>query len=273
MSVDSPFSSAVGARPRLFGVLHLPPLPGTPRAALGLGAIRERVAAEVRCYLEEGIEGLVLENHGDAPFHAESNPPEIIAAMAVIARGVRELHRGPLGINVLRNDARGALAVAAAAGAEFIRVNVLTGTTATDQGLVSGRARDVLDARRALGADVRIAADFEVKYGTPLYRPPRVEGVRGLLQRGGADAVILSGSATGSAADPEELRELRDGLGAGAPLLIGSGLTAENLGAFRAASGFIVGSAFKEDGYVENPVSRERVRRFVAAWRTLGPSN
>jgi len=83
----------------------------------------------------------------------------------------------------------------------------------------------------------------------------------------GADALIVSGRMTGDAPDLGKVREAR-ALAEALGLLIGSGATAENVGAFLSiADGVIVGSSIKQGGACENPVDVERVKRFVDAAR------
>ena len=65
-----------------------------------------------------------------------------------------------------------------------------------------------------------------------------------------ADGVILTGSATGEEADAQELDNVADSVEI--PVLIGSGVTPDNVAKFKNASGFIVGSYFKRDGDWKN---------------------
>lgn len=264
----------------LIGVVHLRPLPGSPRWAGDLAAVERAALADAQAYLEGGADGLIVENFGDVPFFAGAVPPETVAAMARIASAVVALAgQRPVGINVLRNDALAALGIAAASGARFIRVNVLTGATVTDQGLIQGPAAELLRRRRLLGADGRgtgagaaageaegiaILADVLVKHGAPLAPLPLEEAVRDSLERGGADAVIVSGSGTGQPTalqDLERARRAAAQLLPTAPVLVGSGATLETAAALAChCDGLIVGSALKRGGLLANPVDVQRVR-------------
>ncbi len=250
-------------------MLHVPALPGAPRARESLPAIREYVLHDADALVAGGVHGLLLENYGDAPFYPGPVPPAVVAQMTELAGDVRRCFDLPLGINVLRNDGRAALAVAAAVGADFIRVNVLCGARLTDQGLIQGEAHVILRERAALRAEgVRILADVGVKHSAPLGRPrPLEEDVVETLERGGADAVIISGPATGQAAELEQVRRARSAAGE-APVLVGSGVTPDNVAAFVPyVDGLIVGTALKEDGVTANPVDRSRVRALIQALR------
>jgi hypothetical protein len=181
--------------------------------------------------------------------------------MALAAAAARAAAPGlALGLNVLRNDARAALGLAAALGAAFVRVNVHAGAAVTDQGLIEGRAHETLRARARVAPWVAILADADVKHAAPLVARPLAETVRELVERAQADGVIVTGPATGRAPDPARLVEARRACRA-APLLVGSGLDAENARALLAhADGAIVGTALKQDGELTKPVDRERVR-------------
>lgn len=252
-------------RPGVIGMLHLGPLPGSPGWAGDLPAVTAAALRDARALCEGGVRALMLENFQDSPFHPDRVPPVTVAAITAVAAAVRrELPDCPLGINVLRNDAESALAVAVAVGAAFIRVNVHTGAAVTDQGILEGRAWQTLRQRREFGAGVGILADVRVKHAAPLAPRPVVDEARDLRLRGLADALVVTGVATGSGADPAELALLRAAL-PDCPLLIGSGASAESLRRFLpAADGFIVGTALKEGGDVAAPVSAARAANFVS---------
>ncbi|MCB9891569.1 MAG: BtpA/SgcQ family protein [Planctomycetes bacterium] len=253
----------------LYGVVHLEPLPGAPRFAGSLDAVEQRALSDARALIDGGVDGLVVENFGDAPFFPDRVPPVTIAAMARIARAVVELARDvPVGINVLRNDARAALAVAAAVGARFVRVNVHQGAAVTDQGLLEGRAFETTRERIALAPDLRILADVRVKHAAPLGERSLAAETNDLVLRGLADVVLVTGEGTGRAVDLDALRTVR-GAAAGRPVWIASGLTVENAREFSPhADGAIVGSAFEREGKAGNPVEIERVRALVRALAT-----
>jgi membrane complex biogenesis BtpA family protein len=173
-------------------------------------------------------------------------------------------------MNVIRNDGSSALAVAYAAGARFIRVNVLCGARVTDQGIIEGIAHNLLRERASLAAaHIAIFADVNVKHSAPLAARPVEDEVQDLLYRGGADALIVSGAATGRPADLSELETVHSAA-AGAPVFVGSGVTAETLAAlWPYCNGFIVGSALKRDGRADQPVDAQRVRRLMEQWTAL----
>jgi len=254
----------------LVGVLHLRPLPGSPRWAGSMEEVIRAAVADARAYAEGGVDALCIENFGDIPFSRGPVGPETVAAMAVVAAAVCEAVALPIGFNVLRNDARAALALCAACGGSFVRINVHVGAMLTDQGLIEGDAHGTLRYRRSVAPDTAIWADVLVKHAVPLGNWSLEIAAWDTWKRGLADALILSGPATSQPADPEELRRLRAAC-PGARILVGSGITPQNLGQYAEADGYLVGSSLKEDGQVERPVDPQRVRALVEAFRSLPP--
>lgn len=262
------FRAIFDRRPPVIGMLHAPPLPGAPGDAGDLDAARRRVLADLRALEEAGVDGVMLENFGDAPFFKTTVPRETIANLTVLAAAVRGASDLPLGINVLRNDGRAALAIAHATGARFIRVNVLAGARVTDQGLIEGIAAELMRDRARLGAGaIAILADVNVKHSAPLAETPTPQAVADLIHRGGADALIVTGPGTGRATASEELRTVKQAAG-DHPVLIGSGVTAETIASLaHDADGFIVGTSLKRGGEPTAPVDAQRAGELV---RTLG---
>lgn len=250
----------------LIGMVHLRALPGAP-AHRSMRDVLEAARRDAAALAEGGCNAIMVENFGDAPFFPGSVPPETVAGITVAAAAVREAVSLPLGINVLRNDAPAALGIAVATGAAFIRVNVLTGGMYTDQGWIEGRAHEVLRSRAALRADVAILADVLVKHAAPPPGTHAAAAARDLWHRGGADALIVTGAATGEAVDVARLEAVRRAV-PDAPILAGSGVTAANAAeVLRHANGAIVGSAVQREGRAGAGVEVERVRAVVAAFR------
>lgn len=232
----------------------------------------EAAVQDARALVEGGCDGIIVENFGDAPFFPGSVPPETVAALALALAEVRGVAGAtPVGINVLRNDARAALGLCATAGAEFLRVNVHTGAAVTDQGVIEGRAAETLRERGRLCPEVRILADVHVKHAQPLGGGSIGQAARDVRLRGLADALILSGSETGAAPDRGPIEEVRGAVGESTPILLGSGVTVENAhGLLRGIQGAIVGTATKRSGEVRAPVETARVEALRRAFDAAG---
>ena len=251
----------------IIGVVHLLPLPTSPRWGGSLKGVIDRAEQEATALASGGVDGIMIENFFDAPFTNSQVDPAVVSAMTVITERLMNLVSLPIGINVLRNDARSAMAIASCVKAEFIRVNVLTGVMATDQGLIEGQAHELLRYRRELGSDVKILADVLVKHARPLGSPNLTVAVQDTIERGLADGVILSGWATGSPPSLEDL-ELAKAAANETPVFIGSGASWENISTLmQAADGVIVSSSLKRHGRRDQPVDPIRVSQFVEATR------
>ncbi len=247
----------------VIGVLHVPALPGAPSNRLSFREIREFVARDAGAYASGGVDALILENFGDVPFYPDRVPPETVAFLTALACEIRGRFSQPLGINVLRNDGESALAVAAASGASFIRVNVYTGARVADQGILQGRAHAIQRLKRTLGSGVLVFADVAVKHSVPLGDRPLEDEVEDAVLRALADVVIVTGAATGKPARLDALRTAR-AAAQGAPVYVGSGVRDDTVAEMlTAVDGVIVGSALKAKGQIANPVDSDRVRRFM----------
>jgi membrane complex biogenesis BtpA family protein len=250
----------------LIGVVHLLPLPGSPRWQGNLEQLIEFAVNDADSYQRGGADAVCIENFGDVPFTKGSVAPETIAAMAAAGRAIRAAIKLPIGFNVLRNDARSALALSAACGGSFIRVNVHTGAMLTDQGIIEGDAHETLRYRARISPSTEIFADVHVKHAVTLGNWPLEMAARDTLERGLADALIVTGAGTGEATNVSDLETVRRAC-PNAKILLGSGVTAENVRSYSQADGFIVGSSLKTEGKLANPVDPQRVAKLVKAMK------
>ncbi|MGP1396819.1 MAG: BtpA/SgcQ family protein [Inquilinaceae bacterium] len=259
-----------GRAKAVIGVVHLNPLPGSPRHdGEAVETIYAQGLADARAYLEGGCDGVIVENHGDIPFaKPEDIGPEVGTHMAVVADRIRRDLDRPVGINVLANGAIPALAIASAASAAFIRVNQWANAYVANEGLIEGAAAQAMRYRARLRArGVRVFADAHVKHGAHaiVADRPVEEQVKDLVFFD-ADAVIATGQRTGHAADLDYVRLIKEA--SRLPTLVGSGVTSDNVNDLLAiVDGVIVASSLKVDGVWWNPVDPDRVLRFTAGIR------
>ncbi len=249
----------------LIGVVHLLPLPGSPRWGGDIDKVVRGALDDARALEEGGADAVIIENFGDVPFTKTAVPPETVAAMAVAGSAIRAAIELPIGFNVLRNDGLAALALCAACGGDFLRVNVLSGAMVTDQGLIEGDAFNLLRKKQELAPHVKILADVLVKHAIPLGDLSIEAASRDTVERGLADALIVSGTGTGDATRIDDVRRVRvaspDSL-----ILLGSGVTTANAVEYLPfADGFIVGTSVKRGGHLEKPVDPKRVAALRAA--------
>ena len=249
--------------------LHLLSLPGAPfYDGMPIDDIVQYTMDEVEDLVECGVDGFIVENHGDIPFvKPERFPDETIAAMAVVGREVSKVckkHKLALGVNCLANAAIPALSIAKAIDADFIRVNQFVNAYVANEGFVEGLAGEILRYRKNIkGEDIAIFADAHVKHGSHAIVADRSieEQAKDVLFFAG-DALICTGQRTGDAPTDEELRTIkcRDDV----PVLVGSGMTPDNVDRILSvADGGSVASYFKKDGVWYNKVEKDRARRFM----------
>ena len=253
----------------VIGVVHLLPLPSSARWQGSLQTVMDRAVQESVALASGGVNGIIVENFFDAPFTKGVVDPAVVSAMTVVVSRLRQLVAVPIGINVLRNDAHSGLAIAACTGAEFIRVNVLTGVMATDQGVIEGDAHRLMRYRKELGADVKVFADVLVKHAAPVGsmvpESAMANAVADTIHRGLADAVIVSGGATGYPPTSQDLASAKAAAGK-TPVLVGSGANVDNIPKLmQSADGVIVSSSLKRWGQIEQPVDPHRVGQFMDA--------
>ena len=254
----------------VIGVVHCRALPGSPgyRGDL-VEKIYDQALRDAQAYVAGGVDGLIIENHGDIPFLKPADlGPETAAHLAVITDRIGRATGVPLGINVLANAAIAAFAVAKAGGAQFIRVNQWANAYVANEGIIEGDAARALRYRSNLRAeDIAVFADSHVKHGAHAIVADRsIAELTRDLAFFSADAVIATGQRTGDSATMEEIGTIRTATHL--PLLVGSGVTPENVVTILAqTNGVIVASSLKHDGVWWNAVDLQRVRRFMAIAR------
>ncbi len=261
-----------GRKKAIIGVIHCLPLPGAPEhEGRPMAAIVDHALAEAERYRAAGVDGLIVENHGDIPFaKPEHLGPETAAAMAVITDRVRTAAGLPVGVNVLANAATQALAVAVAGGAGFIRVNQWANAYVANEGLIEGPAAAALRYRAQLRAhQVRVFADVHVKHGAHAITADRtIEELARDVAFFEADVTIATGQRTGDSATLDELRTIKEATEL--PVVVGSGVTIDNVrDILSLADGVIIASSLKRDGVWWNEVDPERGAAFMAEVRRL----
>ena len=251
----------------LVGVVHLQALPGTPANKFDVATITSMAVEEAVVYKDAGFHGILIENTHDRPYLKAAVGPEIVAAMSVIGMEVRRATALPLGVQVLAGANTSALAVALACDASFVRVEGFVFAHVADEGLIEASAGALLRYRRAIGANhVRIFADVKKKHSAhAITADVDIVETAKAAEFFSVDGVVVTGIATGEPAEPSEVAAVADAVTV--PTLVGSGITAENIGAFSNADAFIVGSSIKTDGLWSNPIDAERARGLVRAFQ------
>lgn len=247
----------------VIGVVHLKALPGAPLYdGSSVDEIAEIAVEHAKLMVDNGINGLIIENFGDKMFQKRVGP-EVTASLAIIAKAVKNAVDVPIGLCVLQSDPIAGLAIAKAIGADFIRVPYYVETSIVDAGMMDSIAADTLRYRRYLECDAKIFADVQIKHSYPLAQRPLEYAAEDCWHRGLADGVIITGRKTGGATKPEDVESVYNAL-PGIPLIVGSGVTVENVDAYFGKVGaIIIASSLNVDGEVENEPDGNRVKAFM----------
>jgi membrane complex biogenesis BtpA family protein len=258
-----------GVRRALIGVIHLPPLPGTPRSTASIDQIVEQATAEARLYAGAGYHGLIIENMGDRPYLRRSVGPEVVAAMTAAGRAVAGTVDLPLGVQVLAGANREAVAVAHAIGGAFVRVEGFVFAHVADEGLLQSDAGELLRYRQTIGADgIRILADVKKKHSShAITADVDLAETAAAAEFFLADGVVVTGTSTGVPTDGADVKAVADRVSI--PALVGSGVNPDNVVDYAAAAGLIVGSSVKRGGVWSNEIDRTRLDAMARAFAAV----
>lgn len=254
----------------IIGVIHVGALPGTPRNTQSIAELITGARHEAHLYREAGVDAVAIENMHDVPYLRGEVGPEIVAAMTAISSEVRSEIDLPIGIQILAGANIEAMAVAHAAGLDFIRAEGYAYAHVADEGLIQASAAKLLRYRRMIGAThVQVWADVKKKHAAHAITADVSLGETAeTVEFMGADCVIVTGNVTGRPPTAADVKEAKSHCRL--PVMLGSGISSGNIAEFYGeADGFIVGSDFKVDGLWSNAVDPSRVQRFMAIVKDL----
>ena len=248
----------------IIGMIHVDPLPGTPKYAGNFTSIIKKAKEEASIYRDAGVDMIAIENMHDVPYLKQHVGPEIVSAMSVTGYEVKSTSRLPCGIQILAGANKEALSAALAGGLDFVRVEGFVFSHIADEGFIDGCAGELLRYRKEIGAErIKIFTDIKKKHSShAITSDVNIGETAHAAEFFLSDGVIVTGTATGSPADLEELRQVKESVKI--PVLVGSGITSENLQSYLdIADGLIVGSYFKYDGHWSKGVDFEKVKEFM----------
>ncbi len=252
----------------LVGMIHVGALPGTPRSSQSVDELVRAAVQEVWALAEGGCDAVLVENMHDVPYLNRAVGPEIVASMTAVCRAINEATDLPCGVQILAGANEAALAVALAAGLDFIRAEGFVFGHVADEGWMDACAGPLLRYRKQIGAEhIAVWADLKKKHAAhaataDVSLAETVKAAEFL----GADAVIVTGEATGRETSTADLAAARGATKL--PVIVGSGVTAENAPAMLVhADAVIVGSALKKNGHWSGAVELERVKAVACAVR------
>lgn len=256
-----------GVKKPVIGMIHLKALPGAPKSSLSVSEVLALAVDDLNSLIEGKVDGVLVENYNDYPFHPFTVEPSTIVSMSLIVKELVKSSSVPVGVNVLRNACSDALVIASFTGAEFIRCNFLTGAYVTDQGVIVGCAHILKRLQKQLSCiktetNPLIFGDVLCKHASPI--SPRTLELEAIdaLERGLADAVIITGNRTGLPAKLSDLKLLRKKQIQ--PILVGSGVTSDSIQEILPyIDGVIIGTSLKHKNKISLPVDRKKVEEFM----------
>ncbi|MGB9794236.1 BtpA/SgcQ family protein [Caldisericum exile] len=246
----------------IIGMVHLPPLPGTPLYddSLGIDYIYSRIEADVINLQEGGIDSIMFCNENDRPYKLDANYATV-ATMGYVIGKVSHLVKVPFGIDVLW-DPFAAISLAKATKASFIR-EILTGVYVSDMGFWNTNVGEVYRYKKLLDAkDVKVFFNISAEFAYSLDRRPLDEIAKSVAFSSLADVILVSGPMTGKPPTKETLEKVKESVNI--PVFVNTGVNENNVEELLSvADGAIVGTALKKDGFTFNPIDVDRVKRLM----------
>jgi membrane complex biogenesis BtpA family protein len=258
------FYDKIKSQKLVIGMVHTAASPGTPKFCGSVQDIIDKAVMEAKIYEEAGLDAIIIENMHDVPYLMRKVGDEVVSTLTVVANRVKNEISLPIGIQVLAGANKQALAIALAAGLDFIRAEGFVFSHIADEGLMNSDAAELMRYRRAIDAsEIKVFCDIKKKHSShALTNDVDIIEFAHTAEFFLADGLIVTGSSTAKAANIAEVENVKNV--SKIPALIGSGLTADNIKEYwAAADGFIVGSYFKQNGYWENDIDPNRVNKFM----------
>ncbi len=266
--INNNFKNTFPNKKSLIGMIHLLPLPGTPKYRGSLNEIYDQALIEAELYTKNGVDALMIENMHDVPYLNKCNGPEILACMSVVSSKIKNLSKIPCGVQILAADNLKALCCAKSSNLDFIRAEGFVFAHIGDEGLIDSDAGTLLRYRKMIDADdVMIFTDIKKKHSShSITKDTSLVETAKAAEYFLSDGLIITGTSTGEPVKKEELEQIQSV--ANGPILIGSGIDIENIAEYiNLADAFIVGSHFKKDGKWNNNIDEERVKKFVEVFQ------
>ena len=250
----------------LIGMVHVGALPGTPYASQSVEALVSQAVTEAKMIEDAGFHAIIVENMHDAPYvHGDELGPEIVAGMTRVVHAVKSAVKVPVGVQILSGGNTRALAVAHSTGGSFIRCENFVFSHVADEGLLAkAEAGELLRYRKSIGADaIKVFCDIKKKHAShAITGDIDIAEFAHAGEFFGADGFIVTGLSTGKPTELDDVKAVRSATKL--PVLVGSGVTPENVGALSEfADALIVGSWIKSDGYWKNAVDANRAKQLI----------
>jgi hypothetical protein len=260
------FAELFQSKKAIIGMVHLLPLPGSPSYGGDLAPVIHRAKEDALALAKAGFDGMIVENFCDTPYTTGAGALERTVAFTIVLNEVRRVVNKLLGVNIQFNDYEAEIITAGLCGADFVRVEAFVDSVTTVGGISPACSADAQRLKSRLGfKNLMIFADVHVKESSLIGSSTLEESIRN-AEQAGADAIIITGSATGQATPMDAVRIAKQTTGLN--ILVGSGFNKVHAQELLAVvDGAIVGSSIKVDGKVTNPVDLNRAKELISIVR------
>ena len=260
----------LGKRKVVLGMIHLPPLPGTPFYKDGsFNQTLEAAVESARALYDGGADGCLVQTVDRIYSVKDESDPARTTAMGLIVHAIAQVtgDEFQIGVQLMRNALKASLAVAKVAGGTFIRAGAVVGMTLTTHGMVEANPLEVIEYRNKINAwDIKVIAEVDSMHFKWFGEAKSTAEVARSAKHVGADAVSLG--------DPNENKTL-DMIGAvrkfvpSLPIILAGYTNHENAARLMAsADGAFVGTCLERGGW-GGQIDVERVKTYVDIVRGL----
>ncbi len=222
-------------------------------------SIIKRAIEEIDIYVEEGIDGCIIENYHGSTKDVE----EVLYALSIIPdKNIK------IGINILPNDYKEAFRLGHIFEVDFIQLDYISGQYKNTEEI---DIHDYVDSQFQYSHKPLVFGGVWPKY----YEPVKDSNLKGDIEEGMllCDGIVVTGSGTGKETPLDKIKLFREHMnsfnrkyviGKKFPLIIGAGLDATNVShQLPFADGAIVGSCFKPYKRTQEMIDRKLVKEFM----------
>lgn len=267
--MDSWINELFGVDKPVIGMCHMRALPGDPQydAGKGMEWVYEMARADMLALQEGGVDAILFSNEFSLPYLTKVETSTVAGMAAVIGEFKREV-KIPYGVNVLW-DARASIDLAVATGAQFVR-EIFTGVYGSDFGLWNTNVGEVIRHQRAVSADhVRLLFNIVPEAAAYIGDRQIADIARSTVFNNRPDALCVSGLTAGAKTSTQTLRVVKDAV-PNTPVFANTGVRLDNVAEqLAAADGAVIGTAFKQDGYIWNSIDVDRVKALMGKVKEL----
>jgi membrane complex biogenesis BtpA family protein len=247
----------------IIAMLHLRALPGDPDydSAGGMPEIIKQARADLQALQRGGVDAVMISNESSLPYLTEVEPITLAGMARVIGELLPDLDV-PFGVNVLW-DPIASIDLAIATGAQFVR-EIFTGVYASDFGLWNTNCGKTVRHRNRMGGEhIRLLFNIVPEAATYLSQRPVNDIARSTVFNTRPDGICVSGLTAGVETSARVLADVKEAI-PDTPVFANTGVRTVNVEEqLRIADGAIVGTTFKYDNCIWNPVDEERVKEFM----------